>query len=96
MPDAETLERFEAAPRTKANEILARIQVMADEAGVPCQCVSLVSDHPYDAIIQAAEQNGCDLIMMASHGRRGLAGLLLGSETQKVLTHTNIPVLVYR
>jgi nucleotide-binding universal stress UspA family protein len=54
------------------------------------------SDLPYDAIVKAAEEKGCDLIMMASHGRRGVSGLLIGSETQKVLTHSKIPVLVYR
>ena len=51
---------------------------------------------PYEAIIEAAEKCGCDLIFMGSHGRRGISGLLLGSETQKVLTHSKIPVLVYR
>jgi nucleotide-binding universal stress UspA family protein len=54
------------------------------------------SDHPYEAIVQVAERNGCDLIMMASHGRRGVKAILLGSETQKVLTHSKIPVLVFR
>ena len=55
-----------------------------------------VYDQPYQAIIDMAERKGCDLIFMASHGRRGVAGLLLGSETQKVLTHCKVPVLVYR
>jgi nucleotide-binding universal stress UspA family protein len=54
------------------------------------------SDQPYVAIVNLAEQKGCDLIMMASHGRRGVGALLIGSETQKVLTHSKIPVLVYR
>jgi nucleotide-binding universal stress UspA family protein len=54
------------------------------------------SDQPYEAIVNVAEQKGCDLIMMASHGRRGIGALLIGSETQKVLTHSKIPVLVYR
>jgi nucleotide-binding universal stress UspA family protein len=54
------------------------------------------SDHPYEVIVQVAERAGCDLIMMASHGKRGVKALLLGSETQKVLTHSRIPVLVYR
>ncbi len=56
----------------------------------------VTSNHPYEMIIQAAEKKACDLIMMASHGRRGMQGLLIGSETQKVLTHTKIPVLVLR
>ena len=61
-----------------------------------CCTVSATSDVPHEAIIRAAEENGCDLIFMASHGRRGISALLLGSETQKVLTHSTIPVLVYR
>jgi nucleotide-binding universal stress UspA family protein len=56
----------------------------------------LVGFHPYELIIQAADTQGCDLIFMASHGRRGVSALLLGSETNKVLTHSKIPVLVYR
>jgi len=54
------------------------------------------SDHPYEAIVLAAERMGCDLIMMASHGRRGVKAVLIGSETQKILTHSKIPVLVCR
>ena len=61
-----------------------------------CDVVMEKSDHPYEAIVNVAEHKGCDLIMMASHGRRGVGALLLGSETQKVLTHSKIPVLVYR
>lgn len=56
----------------------------------------VISDSPYEAIIEAARQSDCSLIVMASHGRRGLSGVLLGSETQKVLTHSKIPVLVVR
>lgn len=67
----------------------------ADDAGVSCDTEVAVSDHPYEAIIRVAEKRGCDLIMMASHGRHGAQALLLGSETHKVLTHTRIPVLVY-
>jgi len=68
----------------------------AEEAGVSCGTVLETSDEPYESIIKVAEQKGCDLIMMASHGRRGVGALLLGSETQKVLTHSTVPVLVYR
>ena len=64
--------------------------------GVRCETVVEVGDHPFEAIIRTAETQGCDLIVMASHGRRGVQGVLIGSETQKVLTHTQIPVLVYR
>ncbi|MFO1080224.1 MAG: universal stress protein [Reyranellaceae bacterium] len=68
----------------------------AREAGVTCRLVQVEHDHPYEAIIATATQEGCDLIAMASHGRRGVAALVLGSETTKVLTHSTIPVLVYR
>ena len=62
----------------------------------PCDVVKIESDSPYDAIINTADKSGCDLIAMASHGRRGVAAIVLGSETLKVLTHSKIPVLVYR
>jgi nucleotide-binding universal stress UspA family protein len=75
---------------------LATVEKAAKEAGVDCEVVVEMSDQPYEAIIQTAERKGCDLIMMASHGRRGVKALLIGSETQKVLTHSKIPVLVYR
>jgi nucleotide-binding universal stress UspA family protein len=68
----------------------------ADAAGVRCDTIREVHDQPYRAIIDAAEAKGCDLIVMASHGRRGMSALLLGSEAHKVLTHSTIPVLVYR
>jgi len=58
--------------------------------------VSVKSFSPYEAIIDTAKDRNCDLIVMASHGRRGLNAVLLGSETQKVLTHSSIPVMVYR
>ena len=61
-----------------------------------CKTAFVTSDRPWQAIIKAVQKHDCDLIFMASHGRRGLAGLLLGSETQKVLTHTKVPVLVHR
>lgn len=79
-----------------SRKLLAEVESHARELGVACATVSLTAEHPYEAIIQAATDNGCDLIAMASHGRRGVKGLLLGSETQKVLTHSQIPVLVYR
>jgi nucleotide-binding universal stress UspA family protein len=75
---------------------LAVIERAAKAAGVPCETVSVIDDFPADAILSLAKRRKCDLIFMASHGRRGLSGVLLGSETQKVLTHARIPVLVYR
>jgi nucleotide-binding universal stress UspA family protein len=88
----------QAAERCKklAETFLAAVEKEAREAGVACDVVYERHDSPYEAIIRVAEQKGCDLIMMASHGRRGVGALLIGSETQKVLTHSKIPVLVYR
>ena len=92
----DTREEFARDSRTHAQKYLAVIQNAANKAGIACETASITSDQPYEAIIQAAERTGCDLIMMASHGRRGVQGMLLGSETHKVLTHSRIPVLVYR
>jgi nucleotide-binding universal stress UspA family protein len=71
-------------------------KVEAAAGKVACVGISAVGEHPWKAIIEVARSKKCDLIVMASHGRRGLAGLLLGSETQKVLTHSKTPVLVCR
>ena len=79
-----------------ADKYLAQIKKMADVAGVACACVFVNDDSPHDAIIRAAKERKCDMIFMASHGRGGLAGLLIGSETNKVLTHCKLPVMVYR
>jgi nucleotide-binding universal stress UspA family protein len=68
----------------------------AEAASVEVETVRDIHDQPYRAIIDCARARRCDLIVMASHGRRGVAALLVGSETTKVLTHTAIPVLVYR
>lgn len=94
--DPTTPEKFAEMADKQAREVLAGCEKIAAEAGVACDSSSAVSDIPYEAIIDAADQGGCDLIFMASHGRRGFSGLLLGSETQKVLTHSKVPVLVYR
>lgn len=84
------------ANKKLAAKYLAPIEKACAEAGVPYQGVHTASEYPADAIIETAKAKKCDLIFMASHGRRGLAGVLLGSETAKVLTHSKIPVLVYR
>ncbi|MDP1735168.1 MAG: universal stress protein [Sulfuritalea sp.] len=94
--DPTTPDKFAEMAEQQAKEILAANEAAAKAEGVVSAGVSSVSDIPYEAIIAAAEQAGADLIFMASHGRRGISGLLLGSETQKVLTHSKIPVLVYR
>jgi len=79
-----------------AARVLSKVADEAKTAGVPCETLQVTQDRPYESIVATAKDKGCDLIFMASHGRRGLAGLLLGSETAKVLTHCKIPVLVYR
>jgi nucleotide-binding universal stress UspA family protein/hemerythrin-like domain-containing protein len=78
----------------EARAILAKAEVVAREAGVAYDSVIATSDRPHEAILDAAETRGCDLIFMASHGRRGVKSLMLGSQTQKVLQHTTLPVLV--
>ena len=93
---SDTRDTFIAESRAQADKVLAALKKAADDEGVPCDTEIARNDHPYEAIISAATSKGCDLIMMASHGRRGVQGLLIGSETQKVLTHCKIPVLVYR
>lgn len=77
-------------------EVLGKAQAVAEAEGVSSDVSSAVSNEPYEAIIAAAEKNNCDLILMASLGHRGVKSLLLGSQTQKVLVHSKIPVLVYR
>jgi nucleotide-binding universal stress UspA family protein len=79
-----------------AEKYLGQIKAAAATAGVSCDVVNLEHEQPYQAIVDAAKKNGCDLIVMASHGRRGVSALMLGSEAVKVLTHSAIPVLVYR
>jgi len=92
----DTKEQYERQSKDQAEQFLGVIKKAAEKAGVTCATDYVTSSHPHEMIIKAAEKKGCDLIMMASHGRRGLQGLLIGSETHKVLTHTKIPVLVFR
>lgn len=79
-----------------AQKMISALTKRAKVDGVECDGLVVVGDHPYEEIVNSAEERKCDLIMMASHGRRGLDAVLLGSETVKVLTHTKIPVLVVR
>ncbi len=92
----QTRDEYLEASRAHGQRLLEQAAAVARDAGVPCSTVLVVSDEPYEAIISAARDKLCDLIVMASHGRRGIKGLLLGSETQKVLVHSAIPVLVHR
>ena len=94
--DPVTEERIEEEAKARARSYLAFVEQTAAAAGVPCETVCETSDHPYDAILKTAEAKRCDLIVMTSHGRKGLAAVLLGSETRKVLTHAKVPILVVR
>lgn len=87
-------EQFSQANARFAATILDKALEQAQAAGVEASSETCVSPLVHEAILEAAERLGCDLIAMASHGRRGLAGLLIGSETQRVLTHAKLPVLV--
>jgi nucleotide-binding universal stress UspA family protein len=92
----DTAVHFREARQADADRCLTSIAGAAQAAGVSCSTESVVSDAPWRAIVDCARARGCDLIVMASHGRHGIKAALLGSETQKVLVHTDIPVLVYR
>jgi nucleotide-binding universal stress UspA family protein len=88
-------EFFDAQERIASKRVQAVVDLCA-AAGVPCQAHTVEALHPWEAIIDHAKRMECDLLVMASHGRRGVSALLLGSETQKVLTHSKVPVLVVR
>ncbi len=99
MPEAGAmvdLSTYEELQDKGAQQAMDKFRQMAGHTKVPCEVMSTRGIHPYEEIVRAATERGCDLIWMASHGRKGLDKLLLGSETQRVLSHANIPVLVYR
>ena len=89
-------KRFEDEGKARAQKMLDTISKEARARGVRCNSLCVASDLPYQQIISVAKKEKCDVILMASHGRRGLSSLLLGSETAKVLLHSKIPVLVVR
>lgn len=94
--DTRMRSRLETLFAKQAEQYLAVIEAAAKKAGVRCECVCVAGDAPYEEIVKTANEKRCDLIYMASHGKRGTSALLLGSETAKVLTHSPIPVLVHR
>lgn len=87
---------YMAQAKERAKRYLGAIDKAAKELNVPCMTLSVTDERPYDAIIRTAKEQGCDLIVMSSHGRSGMKAVLLGSETQKVLAHSMLPVLVFR
>ena len=93
---AESPWQYERRAKAGARRTLKSVAARARAAGVRCEEDYALCDRPYEAIIGAARKHGCDLIFMASHGRRGISRLLHGSQTQDVLTHSDIPTLVYR
>jgi nucleotide-binding universal stress UspA family protein len=90
----EAVARYAELRKEQATSALDRAANAAKEAGVSCETIQVENEQPHQAIIAAAEDKGCDLIVMSSHGRSGLSMLLIGSVTNKVLTHAKIPVLV--
>lgn len=95
-PSMMSEDEFQANAQKAAERHLAFIEKQAAAAGVKYESFYLSSVAPWEAICEAARRKKCDAIFMASHGRTGLAGLVLGSQTTKVLTHSKVPVLVYR
>ena len=91
----DTPEQYQKHMAALAGQYLDAAKKIAASAGVPCNAVHVEHEHPYQAIINTAENQGCDAIVMTSHGRRGMSAILLGSETLKVLTHAIIPIIVY-
>jgi nucleotide-binding universal stress UspA family protein len=92
----EVRDAFEAQKAAHVKAALATVEVAAKASGVACERVAIDDEHVYNGILTVARDRGCDLIVMASHGRRGLGAIVIGSETQKVVVHSTIPVLVYR
>ena len=89
-------QQYKKSSEMQAKKALAAVAIEAETAGVPCSTRFLVAEPPWQGILQAARSGKCDAISMASHGRGGLSGLLLGSETTRVLANSKIPVLVTR
>jgi nucleotide-binding universal stress UspA family protein len=94
IPSREEIDHYGAASKTRAGKVLDEARAMAEQIGISVQFLHVPNAHPATAIIETAKSRGCDLIVMASHGRRGLSKLFLGSQTSEVLADGSIPVLV--
>ena len=90
------LDDYDAAARANAAKVLAGVSAAAAKVGVACDVLHVKDQYPAEGIVEAAKAGGCDLIVMASHGRRGISKLLLGSQATRVLTLNEVPVLVCR
>ena len=93
---ADPIRQFEKIATEQAEHILASAQEIADKLGVTCTCVHAADQHPAEGIIETATTKGCDLIVMASHGRRGLEKVIIGSVASEVLISSKIPVLIVK
>ncbi|UPJ64195.1 universal stress protein [Bradyrhizobium sp. 191] len=94
IPSQDEMDRFVAANEEQARKVLDGARAMATQFAVPAELLHIPDSHPATAIIKTAESRGCDLIVMSSHGRRGLRKLFLGSQTSEVLANGSVPVLV--
>ena len=94
IPSQQEIDSFDAACRERAGKVLDEARAMAEQVGISAELLHVPNAHPATAIIEAAKSGGCDLIVMGSHGRRGLKKLFLGSQTSEVLADGSVPVLV--
>ncbi|WP_342740549.1 universal stress protein [Bradyrhizobium sp. B117] len=94
IPSQEEMDRFVAAKKEYAGKVLDEARALAAQFGVSVELLHIPDSHPASAIIETAKSRGCDLIVMSSHGRRGLRKLFLGSQTSEVLANGSVPVLV--
>jgi nucleotide-binding universal stress UspA family protein len=96
IPSPDEVDRFDAACKERAGKVLDEARATAEQIGISAELLHIPNEHPASAIIETAMSRGCDLIVMASHGRRGLRKLFLGSQTSEVLADGSVPVLVVR
>ena len=94
IPTQQECDRFDAACKKRAGEVLDEVRAMAEHVGLHVELIHVPNAHPATAIMETAKSRGCDLVVMASHGRRGLRKLILGSQTSEVLLNGSVPVLV--
>ncbi|MGV7213244.1 universal stress protein [Bradyrhizobium sp. UFLA05-112] len=94
IPSQEEFDHFDAACKERADKLLGEARAMAEQVGISAELLHVPNAHPATTIIETAKSGGCDLIVMGSHGRRGLRKLFLGSQTSEVLADGSVPVLV--